>query len=313
MPVENNRNFRNYKLVLIALIVLLIAYIIIIFNNINNHFIDGNDDNNDAAYGNSFLDILRFIVSSGISAPLNSYSMCIMFVTMTLFVFIICPELQGEIMSSSTTKQNNYPASIKDLFYLDYNVYVNYGLKNTTIEMKLELNTDVKRLHTSLYSIEECHERILKDDSTACAFKNKLQLDMASKYNFHVFQTFEISKYTFFWARKNLPLKNKIDQIALRLQESGLVDYWQRQSLYYPFNKLKAKEANEPSAQYDAVDFEHLEQAYYFLAATIGLSIGVFIIEIMTGKIKNSRRQQLIRERQRRLKTGLEPMRRECQ
>lgn len=68
MPVKNNRNFENYKLVLIVLIVLLISYIIIIFNNINNTFIDDHDDNNDPAYSNSFLDIIRFVVSSGISA-----------------------------------------------------------------------------------------------------------------------------------------------------------------------------------------------------------------------------------------------------
>ncbi|XP_057333622.1 uncharacterized protein LOC130672873 [Microplitis mediator] len=310
MPVEKNRNFKNYKLVLIALIVLLISYIIIIVNNINNNFIDDDDDNNDPAYGNSFLDIIGFIISGGISARLTSYSMRLMFVTMTIFVFIICPELQGEIISLSTTIDHNYPASIKDLFYLDYNVYINSVLKDTVIEMKSELNTDVKRLHAPLHSVE-CYEQILKDDTTACVYKNKRQIDMASEHNFHLSRTFEISKYVFFWSRKNFPLKNKIDQMALRMQESGLFDYWEKQNVYYPFCKLKAKEATEPSAEYDAVDFEHLKQAYVFLAAAMGLSVVIFIIEIMAGKIRNSRRRNLIRERQRKLKIRLEQMRRE--
>ncbi|XP_057333768.1 uncharacterized protein LOC130672967 [Microplitis mediator] len=310
MPVENNRNFKNYKLVLIVLIVLLISYIIIILNNINNNFIDDDDDNNDPAYGNSFLDIIRFIISSGISARLTSYSMRLMFVTMTLFVFIICPELQGEIISLSTTIDHRYPASIKDLFYLDYNVYIQPALKNTVIDMKLELNTDVKRLHAPLHS-GDCYNQLWKDDTTACVYKNQGQFAKAFKHNLHVFQTFEISKYIFFCSRKNFPLKNKIDQIALRIQESGLFKYWETQNIYNPFNKLKAKEAVDPFAQYDAVDFEDLEQVYCFLAAAMGLSVVIFIIEIMTDKIKNSRRQDLIRERQRKLKIRLEQMRRE--
>ncbi|XP_074115577.1 uncharacterized protein LOC141538132 [Cotesia typhae] len=210
MPIENSPYAWISSIVIVSFFVLLLSYTPIIINEISNlNNCNAADVDNDPEYGNSFLDTLSFIVNAGMMTPLNSLSMRVMFVVTTLLVFIVSPDIQGNLISATTTQEYSYPKSIKNLFDLKYNVYINPNLRNTFINKKDDFNTSLGLLHSPIRSIYKCHERILYDPTTACVFLNAKQIEIVFKYDFPLTMIFEIDKYLFFWSRKNWPLKKK--------------------------------------------------------------------------------------------------------
>ncbi|XP_074115277.1 uncharacterized protein LOC141537960 [Cotesia typhae] len=308
MSIENSPYASISSIVIASFFVLLLSYTTIIINEISNlNNCNAADVDNDPQYGNSFLDTLSFIVNAGMMTPLNSLSMRVMFVVTTLLVFIVSPDIQGDLISAKTTQEYSYPKSIKNLFDLKYNVYINPNLRNTFINKKDDFNTSLDLLHSPIRSIYKCHERILNDPTTACVFLNAKQIEMAFKYDFPLTMIFEIDKYLFFWSRKNWPLKKKVDIVTLRFHETGFMGYWSKQDLYLPLKKLRAKKDSKSLSEYIPTEFEDSKFLYICLALlTLLLSVFALTFEILIARRTIRLQRKLINERRHRIASRLQ-------
>ncbi|KAH0534666.1 hypothetical protein KQX54_006481 [Cotesia glomerata] len=218
--------------------------------------------------------------------------MRVMFVVVTLLVFIVSSEIQSDLISASTKQEYTYPISFKDLFDLKYNVYINSNLRNTFIDKKDDFNTSLDLLHFPIGSIHKCHERILDDLTTACVFLNQKQIKTALKHEFSLTMTFEIGKYLFLWSRKNWPLKNK--------------------DIYLPLKKLRAKEDSKSLSEYISTEFKDLKSLHICLASlTLELSVFALMVELLIVRQKIRLQRRLIKERRRLIESRLQKFKRD--
>ncbi|XP_057324499.1 uncharacterized protein LOC130667084 [Microplitis mediator] len=280
--IKNFKEFLSFEIIAVTILILFITFIIIIFKN-------GND------YSRGFLDILRLSLSAGISAPLNSLSVRVIFFVTTLYVFIMSPFILGQILALSVKPDHHYPENLKDLRDFKYNVYYHEDLKPFISDQELWLNLDKKYLHRLTEYPLSCHDQVLNDSLNACVTSIAYQIIAAYKYNLHLAQEKLDFFYVSYLIRKNWILKSEIDKLALRFSEHGLIDCWNKREFIYRLNKLKVKEALKTAAsKYDGVEFENLLGVYIFMALSFVFTVLIFVAEILIKKFQDSQHRKII-------------------
>ncbi|XP_057325637.1 uncharacterized protein LOC130667802 [Microplitis mediator] len=281
---EQVSEYFDLEIALFIIFVLFITFVAIIRNN-------------NRQYDLAFLDILSLTLSRDILVPLNKLYMRIIFVLATFIIFIVTSCLQGYFLSFITKPELKNVENMKDAHDLKYNLYAHPSIEQFIREQGLWGDLDEKYLHITFDNRRECYSRIVYDNTTACLALFYIQLLYALKYNnLHMSKEVVLKRYDSFWVRKNWILKNKIDQIASRLQESGLFYNWEKQSLHYPFKKLKDIEAKESSVDYRQLDFQDFEFALFVLSIGLILCTIVFGIENFIQRVIQKRRRAMRRK-----------------
>ncbi|XP_057325961.1 uncharacterized protein LOC130668005 [Microplitis mediator] len=281
---EHFSGYFDLEITLFIIFVLFITFVAII--RINNR-----------QYGLGFLDILSLLLSRSILVPLNKLYIRVIFIITTILIFIVTPGLQGYLLSFVTKPEIKNVETLEDLYNFKYNIYVNSVVEKYIRSRGLWGVSDDKYFHTSLDARHKCHEKIIDDDTVACLALYHFQLKMAvENKNLYISKKFLMKAYLSFWLRKNWAVKNKIDEIALRLQESGLIDHWDKRSFYYPFKKLKDIEAKESSLEYRLLDFQDFEFSLFVFSIGLIFCTIVFGIENFVKRVIQKRRRAMRRE-----------------
>ncbi|XP_057327016.1 uncharacterized protein LOC130668647 [Microplitis mediator] len=281
---EQVSDFFDLETTLFIIFVLFITFVAII--RINN-----------CQYGLGLLDIISLTLSRGILVPLNKLYIRVIFILATFVIFIVTPDLQGYILSFVTKPEFKNVETLEDLYNFKYTVYMHSGFEKFLQSQGLWEKSDDKYFHISLDSRHKCHKKILDDDAVACLALYYFQLNMAlANKNLHVSKGFISKAYMSFWLRKNWVLKNKIDEITSRLQESGLIDYWDKRSFHYPFKKLKAIEAKESSLDCRLLDFQDFQFSLFVFSIGLVFCTIVFGIENFVKRVIQKRRRAMRRE-----------------
>ncbi|CAG5080959.1 Protein of unknown function [Cotesia congregata] len=253
--------------------------------------------NPDNGYVQAALDILRMVLGTGILTPFQRFSMKISFIVSFLIIFFMNPAIGGKISSYLSTPDQRNVESLKDVYDQKYNFYyepvVDFGIR----ELNLWSNSSNNELlHPIDSAYMGCSEYVLNDSLAACMAYSEYQVADALKYKLHVTTTFDLKYYVSFWARKNWALKNRIDQIALRLTEAGLLDHWDKKSLHWPIKKIKEYQSISSSIELEQFELENMLFAYLLLLLTTAFAFIVLAFEILLKKIRPRRRLQLQQE-----------------
>ncbi|CAG5092674.1 Protein of unknown function [Cotesia congregata] len=250
--------------------------------------------NTDYDYAQATLDIARMIVGAGIFTPLERLSTRICFVVSFLIIFFMNPAIQGQISSFLSTPNQRNVDNFNDVHDHKYDLYFPPFYKPYILDLNLWLNSsDKKFLHPIDDAYWGCLDYVLNDSSAACLTYSEFQVEAASKHNLHITKTYDLKFYLTFWVRKNWALKDRIDQIALRMTEAGLLDHWDKEVLYWPLKKINDYESIFTSTEYEQFELENMLLAYILLLLTTTLALIVFGFEILLNKIRPRRRLRL--------------------
>ncbi|CAG5078036.1 Protein of unknown function [Cotesia congregata] len=250
-----------------------------------------NTDNN---YAQAALDILLMILDTEILTPLQRLSIKICYVVSFLIIFFMNPAIQGKISSYLSTPDHGNVESFKDVYDQKYNFYYDPNFEFDIRELNLwSSSSNDKLLHPVDSAYESCSKYVLNDSSAACLSYSEFQIADALKYKLHVTTTFDLKFYLTFFVRKNWALKNRIDQIALRLTEAGLLNHWDKETLHWPLKKIKEYESISSSTEYDQFTLENMLFAYIFFLLITTLALIVFGFEMLLKKIRPRRRLRL--------------------
>ncbi|XP_044587907.1 uncharacterized protein LOC123267379 [Cotesia glomerata] len=282
IPAEEVTDFNDSR----PAVALFIGVVVVVFITISL--------NTDNDYSRAALDILRMVLGAGILTQLQRFSMKICYVTTFLMIFFISPAIQGKISSYLSTPDQRNVESLKDVYDQKYNLYVSPFYMPYILDLNLWVDVSERNfLHPTYSAAWGCSKFVLNDSSAACLAYSELQLADALKYKLHVTTTFDLKFYLTFWVRKNWPLKDRIDQIALKMAAAGLLNHWDKKTFHWPLKKIKEYESIRSSTKYDQFELENMLFAYIFLLLTTTLALIVFGIEIILKKIRPRRRLQL--------------------
>ncbi|XP_044588911.1 uncharacterized protein LOC123268094 [Cotesia glomerata] len=282
IPAEEVADFYDiHRAAALFLGVLVVTFVTIVLNTDND-------------YAQAALDILRMVVGAGILSPLQRVSMKICFAVSFLIIFFINPAVQGKITSYLSTPDQRNVESFKDVFDQKYNLYFSPFYEPDIRDLNLWVNSSDKKYFQPRESVFwGCSQYVLNNSSNACLTYSELQVADALKHKLHVTKTFDLKFYMTYWVRKNWALKDRIDQIALKMTEAGLLDHWDKKARHWPLKKIKEYESLSSLTEYEQFELENMFFAYIFLLLTTTLAFIVLGFEILLKKIRPRRRLRL--------------------
>ncbi|XP_057324945.1 uncharacterized protein LOC130667413 [Microplitis mediator] len=269
LPLEVIEDYWTTDIIILSIATLLLTSVTIFINN-NNSF------------RATFLDILRMILGAGIMTTLERFSMRIVFVIATVVLFILNPALGGSLSALMSNPERQSVENLQDLHTYKYHVYIHFVQKQFIDEENLWLGLDRKYLHFTNTTDVDCDYRVLNDSTAACIAFSTRQIRGAKKYQkqLHVSDSLIFKTYFTFWTRRNWALKNRVDQIVLRLTEAGIINHWNSKGFSEPLKKLRAKEKLEESSEYFQIQLENVLFAIIFFILGSIFGIIMFITEI---------------------------------
>ncbi|XP_057335948.1 uncharacterized protein LOC130674593 [Microplitis mediator] len=263
--------------------------------------------NNRYDFGATVLDLVAFLLDMGISTPILRLSMRITFMSATLFALIFNPVLQGQVTSLLTRPGHRNVQSLKDLIDHDYRVY----FRDREITNKLREN----RLWDDNYEDhfwdmlirnayqDACLSRVRNDSSVACIL-DYTELEHIDQ-NLHYSKAFS-NKYRVFLTDRHFPLNERINKIALKLFETGHLNYAERREFHKILLERKRKiERIKELIKHNQLDLEDFELIYITMTLATAWAIIVFGIEVLIKKIvtfldkrakESDKRKLMIRE-----------------
>ncbi|KAG8038233.1 hypothetical protein G9C98_006560 [Cotesia typhae] len=282
IPAEEVTDFNDSRpAVALFVAVLVVTFITIVLNTEND-------------YAHAALDIFRMVLGAEILTQFQRLSIKICYVASFLMILFISPAIQGKISSYLSTPDQRNIESLKDVYDQKYNLYFSSFYLPYILDMNLWVDlSDRNFLHPTYSAAWGCSQFVLNDSSAACLAYSELQVADALKYKLHVTTTFDLKFYLTFWVRKNWPLKDRIDQIALRMAAAGRFNHWDKKTLYWPLKKIKEYESISSSTEYDQFKLENMLFAYIFLLLTTTIALVVFGFEMLLKKIRPRRRLRL--------------------
>ncbi|KAH0535816.1 hypothetical protein KQX54_019483 [Cotesia glomerata] len=138
-----------------------------------------------------------------------------------------------------------------------------------------------------------CSQYVLNNSSNACLTYSELQVADALKHKLHVTKTFDLKFYMTYWVRKNWALTDRINQIALKMSEAGLLDHWDKKTLHWPLQNTKKYESISSSTEYEQFEQEYMLFIYLLLFLTTTLAFIVFAFEMLLKKIQPRKKLRL--------------------
>lgn len=211
--------------------------------------------------GRTVLDLLSFLLDMGISTPMLQMSMHITFMSATLFGLIfnpvLHPVLSGQLTSLLTRPGNRNVANLNDLRDHNYHVYF-WSHNSAKVLRDSQLWDDdfsTNYLHKLLpWEHELCLNKVRESSSAACrAEYSELEdidenLNISNDFSFH---------YRVFTTVQSHPLNKEINRIAMKLFETGHLNYAERRKLQKVLMKRKRKiEKIKALRKYNQLDLE---------------------------------------------------------
>lgn len=244
------------------------------------------------------LDLLLFLLDMGISTPINKLSMRIMFMSATLFALIFNPVLQGQLTSLLSRTEYRNVETLQDLRNHNYHVYF------STDEVRREIyesnywdyNSSANYLHfLKSRNRSFCLQNVKENSSIACVV-DVTDFERIDK-NTHLSNPFSFKCRTF-TTDKNNPLYRKINEIALKLFETGHLSYAEKNDLHRILLARKKKiDKIKALRKYNQLDLEDCKLVYIAIALSSAWAILVFGVEITVGKLE-SRLEKRSKERE---------------
>ncbi|XP_057335949.1 uncharacterized protein LOC130674594 [Microplitis mediator] len=243
--------------------------------------------NNRYDFGATVLDLVAFLLDMGISTPILRLSMRITFMSATLFALIFNPVLQGQVTSLLSRPGHRNVQSLKDLIDHDYRVY--FRSKEITNKLRENQPWDDKyedhlwdMLIRNVYQ-DDCLSKVRNDSSVACIL-DYTELEHIDE-NLHYSKEFS-NKYRVFQTDRHFPLNERINKIALKLFETGHLNYAERREFYKILLERKRKiERIKELIKHNQLDLEDFELIYITMTLATAWAIVVFGIEVLIKKI----------------------------
>ncbi|XP_057336695.1 uncharacterized protein LOC130675180 [Microplitis mediator] len=277
----------NLQFIILSIVFLLLILMVILINNTFR-------------VSESIMDVVRMLANMGVMSPMDRLSMRIIYFSGFLFIFIIMPEFQGQISAMLSKPIRRNVESLKDLRDNKYHVYFDGLLLNDMINEKLWVtDEDRKYLHPiRSLDLDKCAYEAQKNSTVACINLRSSQLNFALKLkNLHVSKDVIFKKYFIYWARKNWPLKDKVDKMGALSVETGFVYYRDDKPSKEYSKKLKKINKIKENEKYEQIDFDNLVFSYMFTGVILLWSVFIFAMELLFHKYSKLRKQVLIRRR----------------
>ncbi|XP_057328679.1 uncharacterized protein LOC130669674 [Microplitis mediator] len=269
-------DFFTYQNIIMSSVILVFIFGMILVNH-KYHF------------GAAALDLLALILNMGMMTPVDKLTMRITFLSTTLFVLIFNPALQGQLASVLTRPGQKNIETLKDLRENNYHIYVGYSL-DIDFELRSSNLWGDESLekyvhHLSMAEHSSCLENVGKNASIACIVNyNELE---------HIDFDAYISSKTLartlnvFTTQRNWALNKKVKKIALKLMETGFLNYFEKRELYkILMKKRKIVEKIKKLADYNQLDLEDSALAYIAIALSTVWALIVFGTEFMIRRVE---------------------------
>ncbi|KAH0535843.1 uncharacterized protein LOC123267076 [Cotesia glomerata] len=235
----------------------------------------------------ALIDLWLLILGMEILTPMNRLLTRVTFLSATLFVFVVGPELQSQFTSVMTI-----PSVEKNIDTLDelhnnrYNVhYFDYLTENLKHVKIWENGTRNKYLHV-IPDFESCSKNLHKD-SAACILPDYLLKNIK-------IDDLHISKESLFKSdhrlttRKNFPLKDKIDKTALNFVEAGFLNYFERKNrLKRQLKTQKRIDRIEAHEQCEFLDLTDFSSFLWCFTIVVLVALFVLLVELVCRVRKN--------------------------
>lgn len=272
IPLEEVSDYYTIDVVVLLVFTLMITFVTILFAS--------------KRLSDPILDIFQMILGGGIMTPMKHFSIRFVFLISIVVLFILRPALEGTLSALISGSESYHVENLQDLHTLKYNVYVHIAEKKFFENEKLWIGSEKKFLKYTNGSDINCYYRVLNNSKAACIAYSTTILPYAIKHKskIHISESRIFKTYFTYWARRNWALKNRVNQITLRLTEFGIIDYWNWKNYKYPMKNLKDLEKIEDSSKLFQIDFENLHFGYVFMVIMIILALMVLSIEIYCGR-----------------------------
>ncbi|XP_057322995.1 uncharacterized protein LOC130666200 [Microplitis mediator] len=255
-------------------------------------------------YVRGFRDILKLILGFGIEAPLERASARLIFLIVTLAMYSIIPELQSQISTILCISfEKSYIENFNDTRQIKNALKVIYYPKVLSKDMENYISSlnKSKKYNKSWFremtdSNKYCDYYLRADSYHVCVDTVENQVEALNRgyNNMRVVQKTVYDKYYSYWTRRNWALKNRIDDVALRLRESGIINYWDKRVLYDKLNKRKTI-VKPWRLEYNQLNSKSFVLLYWLAYYLLMGSLIVFILEIIVYKCQHEYRRMLRR------------------
>ncbi|XP_008551131.1 uncharacterized protein LOC103573721 [Microplitis demolitor] len=199
---------------------------------------------------------------------------------MDVFKLLLRMAIDAQLFAILTRPSSYDVETLQDLHDYQYHVYYHSSLHDDMMRTEIWTTVEeIKYLHPDAEVLPgRCFERASVNNTVACIYNTPYVLRTDLKVNLRVLKKFLFKVNYVHWARKEWPLKKRIDQQTLRAIESGFGEIIARRSRN-TLKKMKTKERLKKILNYDEVDAIDLEYAYIFFAFIQLLAIIIFGIE----------------------------------
>ncbi|XP_057335946.1 uncharacterized protein LOC130674592 [Microplitis mediator] len=263
--------------------------------------------NNRYDFGATVLDLVAFLLDMGISTPILRLSMRITFMSATLFALIFNPVLQGQVISLLSRPGHRNVQCLKELIDHDYRVYFrDREITNKLRENRLWDDDSMVHVWDMLgrdVNQDNCLSKVRNNSSAACIL-DYTELEHIDQ-NLHYSKEFS-NKYHVFYTDRHFPLNEKINKIALKLFETGHLNYAERREFHKILLERKRKiERIKELIKNNQLDLEDFELIYIMMTLATAWAIIIFGIEVLIKKIvtfldkrakESEKRKLMIRE-----------------
>ncbi|XP_057328604.1 uncharacterized protein LOC130669630 [Microplitis mediator] len=245
--------------------------------------------NNKYHFGAAVLDLLALILNMRMMTPIDKLTMRITFLSATLFILIFNPVLQGQLVSVLTRPGHKNIETLKDLRDNNYHIYFGYSpeidreLRSSNLWEDESFEKYVHHLSEAEYP--HCLENVRNNASIACIIDYS-ELD-------HIYLDTHVSSKDFarrlnvFTTNRNWALNKRVKKIALKLMETGFLNYFEKRDLYINFmKKRKIVERIKKLTKYNQLDLEDSALAYIAIALSTVWALIVFGTEFMIRRIE---------------------------
>ncbi|XP_053597828.1 uncharacterized protein LOC128667234 [Microplitis demolitor] len=269
-------SFFTWERITMSSIILIVIFLIMFLNNRYD-------------FSATILDLLAFLLNIGISTPILRFSMRINFMSATLFALIFNPVLQGQVTSLLSRPGDRNVQSLRDLIDHNYRIYFRSNEITNKLRENQPWDDDAFNHFVHVFLKKKDQDACLKyvrNDSSAACILDYTELEQIDK-NLHYSRKISHKCHGFLTAR-NFPLNKKINKIALKLFETGHLNYAERREFHKILLERKRKiERIKALMKYNQLDLQDFELAYISMTLALAWAIIIFGIEVLIKKILN--------------------------
>ncbi|CAD6233383.1 GSCOCG00007166001-RA-CDS [Cotesia congregata] len=251
-PLEKIFEFYGWLTIIVTLIIIFIAFIVIYLLN--------SESNSSLSF--TVFECLRLLIGSSIYTRMDSDNTRIVFSVIFLYFLIIQATFFGHLAAFLTKpayrKNVETLKDLKDPYYTA--IYSHVGGQSYI--------TDPVLLNKTKFGDFECGDYI-NDTSIACIDAKSNLKYLVAEYNLHTPRNFIKFSYASLTMRHNWALRHRVNNLIMRLAQSGITEFWEKKFEQPLHEKLKRKHDIEEN-------FHRPISVADVMFAFILLSVGLF-------------------------------------